>query len=490
MKTKIFPPVFFLLLFPVLLIAQSGDSAVVERYYPKIALREDLNTFVGSFRSVHPKPYWYTSAEEFDTTFRVFAANLPDSATVMEFYSLLLPFVNFIGDENTRVLFPRSLLADYRAKGGTFFPMKVRIVENEVFVKENLLPDDTTVRPGVKIAAINGVGIKRLLKKFNEMVPATKASLRMAEIAENFSLLLWSAYQFEGPYDVSVTLPREGMVDTYRVDGVPAEKLGISSHPGEKIHTNDLEYAVDLQRNFATVTIRDYVSHRDLKAFLAKAFGHIQSTGVPHVVIDVRDLDVQDEGLPDAVLQYVTRKPYRHYAAIEAKSSPLTKKFYRKTYRAEMRAEKRVVRDKRAVRKAYKMVRKGLDYANTYYAPELKRPFGRGTKLDGEFYLLVNEGSRNSATVLAAIVQDHKLGLVIGNETGSRASRFKKSYPFTLPHTGLECRLPHRYYLRPSSFDSGFGVLPDYVIDQGGEKQVDREYPLTFAAELFKRREV
>lgn len=474
-------------------VSQAQNDTIIEplseQSFEKAQLQEDLNYFVGVFRSIHPKPYWYTSSEEFDTTLVEFREQLPETSSITGFYSSLLPFINSIGDENTRLFFPEIVLKEYIAADGAFFPLKIQIIDNEVFVDENLLPG-SEIPQGAKISAINGIGSKKILKKLDELVPGAKESLRMAEIKKEFSQMLWAAYQFDAPFEVSVKLPGEGIVNTYNIDGVSAEKLDITVGSEQRKHKNDFEYDIQKERNFATVTVSDYVLHQDLKKFLASAFSDIKSYKIDNVIVDVRNLDVNDAGLADAILKYVTKTPYRHYAAIEGKSSPITKKFYKDVYKAEMKAEKKVVRDKKAIKKTYKLINKGLDYANIFYAPEVKKPFGGGTSLDGEFYLLVNEGSKNSATVLAAIVQDHKLGLVIGKETGSRASRFKQIYYFNLPNTGLGCCVPHRYYLRPSSFDSGFGVLPDYTVEQNSDDLGEgKDTAIEFAAELFKKRE-
>lgn len=250
-----------------------------------------------------------------------------------------------------------------------------------------------------------------------------------------------------------------------------------------------MEVTIDDKRNFGIVKIADYVSHKELKAFLSSAFARIKRANVDNIIIDIRDLAVDDAGLPDAVLHYVTDVPYRHYAAIEAKASPITKEFYKGDFKQIMKAQKKVVRDKKAVKQAHKMVLKGMDYANTFYSPDVKKPAGGGTSLKGEFYLLVNEGTKNSGVVLAAIVQDHKQGLVIGGETGSRASRFNDYYYFSLPNTGLQCMVPHRYYLRPSSFDSGFGVLPDYSVGQNADDLANGiDTAIEFASDLFQKR--
>ncbi|NCD41125.1 MAG: hypothetical protein EOL88_03445 [Bacteroidia bacterium] len=489
MKFKLFVYLGFLILatLPVAVFAQSGSQQ--PELFENAELQEDLNYFTAVFRSIHPKPYWYLPTEEFDTTLIQFRTELPDTASVTEFYSSLLPFINKIGDENTRVYFPAFVLADYIQKEGAFFPFLIQIIDNEIFITENLLPGNT-IPQGAKISAINGIGATRILKKMQQMIPDQKETLQQSEIIENFSLLLWTAFQFDAPYELSIRLPQEGIIHTYNVDGVPAEKLGITSGNENKTLTNDFGFSVDQNRNFATVRITSYSSHPELKKFLSDAFSQIKKSGVDHVILDIRNLKSDDFAFPDAVLQYVTTTPYRHYAAIEAKSSPMTKSFYRNNYAQQKKHDLKFVRDKKTVRKAYRMVLKGIDYASVYYAPEVKKPFKGGQEFPGEFYLLVNEGTKNSATVLAAIVQDHKLGLVIGKETGSRASRFRELYHFSLPNTGIECTVPHRYYLRPSSFDSGFGVLPDYTVDpdptdiaQGKDSMIE------FAAGLFKKRE-
>lgn len=470
-------------------VAQVNDTVSGIIQYEKVQLQQDLNYFVGVFRSVHPKPYWYQPTEEFDTALITFRNNLPDSASIAGFYSTLIPFVNAIGDENTRVLFPQSVLHKYIEQQGAFFPFTVKIIDGEVYVKKTFLTNNE-IPEGTKIAAINNVGASMILKKMLDLIPGQNKALRMAEIEQSFSLLLWASYQFDAPFELGVRLPNTGIISTFNVQGVEAKVLGISTDVKKQIQRENIfETTIDKDRNFAVVKISDYQKLKELKKFLSSAFSQVKSSGVQNVIIDVRGNNKEEEAMVDEILKYVTRKPYRHYAAIEAKASPVTRNFYRHDYKSFMKKEKKSVLDKKMITKPYKMVLKGIDYESTFYAPDLKKPAGGGKSLEGEFYLLVDGGTQNSASVLAAVVQDNKLGLVIGLETGSRASRFKQLYHFILPNTGLECTVPHRYFLRPSSFDSGFGILPDYTVEPKPEDLANgKDTMVEFASQLFEKR--
>jgi hypothetical protein len=84
--------------------------------------------------------------------------------------------------------------------------------------------------------------------------------------------------------------------------------------------------------------------------------------------------------------------------------------------------------------------------------------------LTGKVILLVNENTGSAAASLAALVQDNRLGLIIGTTTANNATGPTGMTPFTLPRTRIMVSLPAEYMERavPSN---GPVVQPDYWVE-------------------------
>ncbi len=65
------------------------------------------------------------------------------------------------------------------------------------------------------------------------------------------------------------------------------------------------------------------------------------------------------------------------------------------------------------------------------------RPDTNSLRFTGDVFLLINEGTFSSATMLAATIKDYELGTLVGEETGGLASNFGEVYSFALPNTRL-----------------------------------------------------
>ncbi|MGP1446336.1 MAG: S41 family peptidase [Candidatus Limimorpha sp.] len=90
-------------------------------------------------------------------------------------------------------------------------------------------------------------------------------------------------------------------------------------------------------------------------------------------------------------------------------------------------------------------------------------------RFPGKLYVLANESSVSAATLFANMVQKHKLGVVVGRETGSVCAQMNatKFANLILPNSRIEITIP----LIKTVFDSsssancyGRGVIPDYPI--------------------------
>jgi len=95
----------------------------------------------------------------------------------------------------------------------------------------------------------------------------------------------------------------------------------------------------------------------------------------------------------------------------------------------------------------------------------------------GRVYVLTSQFTFSSATMFSVYIQDNKLGKVIGEPSGNRASAYGDVISFQLPNSKLAFNTTYKYFHRPdSSKDNEDYQIPDYFISS--EKALEKFYEL------------
>jgi hypothetical protein len=81
----------------------------------------------------------------------------------------------------------------------------------------------------------------------------------------------------------------------------------------------------------------------------------------------------------------------------------------------------------------------------------------------GRFYLLIDNSTFSSATDLAVMFRDYRVGKILGYETGGVPSSFGDVYTFALDHSSISCFVSFKRFLppEPEPGDDQHGVMPD-----------------------------
>ena len=87
-----------------------------------------------------------------------------------------------------------------------------------------------------------------------------------------------------------------------------------------------------------------------------------------------------------------------------------------------------------------------------------------GQRFQGDVYVLINRHSYSNAVTAAAILQDYKFAVVIGEETADLASTLGAMEHFTLEETGIRVGFPKAQIVRPNGDPTRRGVIPDLHI--------------------------
>ncbi|MGD8501325.1 MAG: S41 family peptidase, partial [Phycisphaerales bacterium] len=79
--------------------------------------------------------------------------------------------------------------------------------------------------------------------------------------------------------------------------------------------------------------------------------------------------------------------------------------------------------------------------------------------------LLCDRATYSAASFVAMLVKDFGAGIIVGEETGGRASGHGNIEHVTLPNSLLSCGIATGYFPRRAGYDDGRGVLPDLPLN-------------------------
>ena len=163
----------------------------------------------------------------------------------------------------------------------------------------------------------------------------------------------------------------------------------------------------------------------------------------------------------DVLLGYITEKPVIKDINMEIKVSRQIKDWYRSTLRWYVKWL-----PIQYLHPTWRKIWSTPEGGKILIRSHTERPGKNPLRFKGQVYVLIGPSTFSTATAFAASVKDHKLGTIIGEETGGLATSFGAFYPFDLPNTNLWVFVSHKRIFRPSGEDDGRGVLPDYEIKQ------------------------
>lgn len=105
----------------------------------------------------------------------------------------------------------------------------------------------------------------------------------------------------------------------------------------------------------------------------------------------------------------------------------------------------------------------GTRFENTI---PFNQPRTDSLRFTGKVYVLINRYDLSQAVVTAAMVQDYKSGILVGEETADHSSLFGSSHTFKLPNTELVVQFPKAFIVRPNGDEKAKGVIPEYIVKE------------------------
>ena len=259
-------------------------------------------------------------------------------------------------------------------------------------------------------------------------------------------------------------MEREGKAEFHTVPAVTSEYIG-------KLKQNDsakspseytpYEYEINTSGNYALLSFRQSVDHSSFASLSKKMFTEIKETGVENLIIDLQGNGGGQSSLTDDLCSYLTEKPFDHFSRVDVKVSRQIRKYYSAICRHLASFPMSLLPARFIHGEPWK---KGVgEIVSVLGEPVI--PEQSDLYFKGNVFALTDSFTASSASDLAVVLKDNGLGKTVGKNTGGFATSYGDSYLFSLPNTFLQCRVSHKFFVRPNGSEKPGPVTPDYPVD-------------------------
>jgi hypothetical protein len=273
---------------------------------------------------------------------------------------------------------------------------------------------------GDEVLGLNGPTTALLAARLLPYVNGETPIRRLVVLRYALGGLLHAVCGFDGPYAATVRAADQARPRTIGRPGVAA-----ADRPAPCEGQAPYRYWSRPDEDIGVIDFRAFVDPARFEVFLDETFARIRRGGVRALVVDLRNNGGGNSALGDMLLGYVADRPVAQFARCELKVSRQVKDLY------AAQAER---------------ARHDLEYERILTAPEASLLTLPGTsarlqpadrRFRGDLHVLIGPATYSSATMLASAVKDHRLAVLVGEETGGSATQYGDCCPFTLPRTGL-----------------------------------------------------
>ena len=434
-------------------------SAVPQTLVSQEGALEDARYLREKLEQIHPNLYFATSKEDTEERFRVVLEKLKSKNTwsKLGLYRVLAPFVASFKDGHTSL----SIYDEFREftdRGGSIFPLLVRVEDGSIEVVANLLKSEPG--SGRRILSINGIPAETLYEELTDLVGAARKPFVESKVSSNFPIYLWARFELEKPYDITF-VTESGTEKSIKLEGISAERYREmkDSIMGKSELNWDLTFP---RKGFGLLTINTFRGDlkQEFREFVKDSFREIHRREPEYLAIDLRNNGGGSTVLSDFLYGFVSAVPFRTFAEVRVKySKPVM--------------EKTTIFNPITLFRVTVLGDRTIVHKNDYSPPPERKH-----RFTGKLFVLTGPGTFSTAADFAATIKDVGAGKIVGEETGGLASSYGDVFSLELPNSGLDLGVSYKYFLRTGGFDNGRGVVPDIEIETDRVERVEGADPV------------
>jgi hypothetical protein len=468
MRAGVFSGLFGALLGIAMGGADAASPPDAEAVFAPEELRADFAQMYRGLKAAHFDLYAFTPKRELDRRYAQMLGKIDRPMSRFEAKVLFELFAAEVRMGHTRIDSPTSDWNAYRKNGGKGFPLQIRIVDERVYVAGNL-SGLGAVRTGDEITSLDGQTMAHWLKRTERHVSAETSDMAHSLMEYDFAIYLWVELGAAGGFDIE-TRRGSSVAQHLRLPARTSEEMEAArlKQPAVLDLENPVREAKLLDHGVAYLrpgpfynseakTGADEWDVSGFRDFIDHAFEDFLQAGASRLIIDLRGNPGGDNLFSDIMVSWFATGPFRFASQFKIKVS------------AESIAANaaRIEQDAAA---AGPVSRQYADlYARSRIGDVVDFPIPQalpraGKRFDGKVFVLIDRQSYSNAVAVAALVQDFRFGVIVGEATSDMATTYGAMEQFAVDHTGLLVGYPKARIVRPNGDLRAKGVTPDIAI--------------------------
>lgn len=424
---------------PLFIFSQTGDSARLD-----ISLiKADIDTLISTLLTVHPTFASNYRQNNLELRIDSIKNSLTEPMLPLDFYRMMQPVIAI--DGHTTLIYTGEV---YPKIKNPFFPFKVVILDNNLYIKENL-SENQTLTKGTILEKINGIPAQHIIHNLLRYMHGEMVNYKTKSLENSFHIYYRLIYGSFSNFEVTVN-----NID-YELKGTASSGFKEPSKPNFELRFYDDDIAYLYKRSFKPP--KDFIN------FIDSAFAQIAQKQIKYLIIDNRKGGGLGE-LADSLMAYIANKPYRIN-------------------------EKKVTKISRFNERDIQQYATPGYINDGFFTEEFPLCFPvRKNKFEGETYIMVGPLSYSLATCFTAAAQCYQAALIIGEETGQPLLSNGDINSFRLENTQIMCYTSMAIYSMPChNNDTLHGVMPDYIVTPGLNELInDSDYTLNYTLKLIR----
>lgn len=458
----------------IIVVATSCTVYNPVKKYNAQQLKEDFRLMNKVLEANHPSLYWYTTKDSLKAFAAVVENSLTDSLTEPQFKNKLAWYVSKIHCGHTSTRPSKAYTKYYTGKQLPRFPLHIKLWKDSAVVISNLLKNDTTIKRGNIITAINGVGIQKIVDSLCSLMSTDgyNNNFKLQAFSFNFPTYYNNAFGLDSQYIVSY-IDNEGksMIDTLKnyspfpdtaaqkKDTIAVKKL-LTEKPLSKKEIKKLtlfsyrNMRIDTANATAYLAINTFSKGR-LKRFFRKSFTSIMQSGATNLVIDLRQNTGGDMMASTKLSKYLVNRPFRIADTIASVRRGMKHKSYISGWFWYWWAMQFSTHKRDDGRYHFRF------FERHHFLPKKKNHF------DGNIFIITGGYTFSAASIFTNSLKGQSNVQVVGEETGGGSYGNSAIFipDIVLPNSKLRVRLPlFRMVLNKDYPKTGRGIFPDVEV--------------------------
>lgn len=295
----------FLCFFIVLGFASCGQarqgSDHLSGLLSKEEIERDFAQLTATIASDVPFPFYSCPKSKYDSVKENIRRNIPDSADAKTVFRLFYPLVQALNDAHFSLRLPDDHFPDSTA----YFPFKVVIQGDRIFVKENLSADSSILK-GDEIMAIDALRVKDVIAAMRSCSFTLPGETLFFEkwYERRYYKRLAALFDVKSPYTITLATGRQ--FSTQGVSERRFQRTGeAKNEPTFSLLEGNIGYLKLPSLSFAKPADRQQFGEK-----VDSAFTFFQKEGIDKLIIDIRGNMGGSTLLAKDVLDYVYAAPY------------------------------------------------------------------------------------------------------------------------------------------------------------------------------------